>query len=66
MGVRVSRSARPSAAAESVAGIQWAGIRRIRRYVYDDVRSISEQWLVESEGWCFGDHAEQFAEQFTR
>jgi len=34
--LRVSGSARPSGAAKLVAGIQWAGIRRIRRYIYDD------------------------------
>ena len=60
MGVRVSGSARPSAAVESVAGIR--RIRRIRRYIYEDVRSISEHWLAEPEGWC----SEQFTEQFTR
>ena len=66
MGVRVSGSTRPSAAVESVTEIQWAGIRRIRRYIYDDVWSVSEQWLAESKGWCFGQHAEQSTEQFTR
>ena len=66
MGVRVSGSARPSAAVESVAEIQWAGIKRIRRYTYDDVRSISGEWLTESERWCYGQHAEQSTEQFTR
>ena len=36
------------------------------RYIYEDVRSISEKWLAEPEGWCSGHHAEQFIEQFTR
>ena len=63
MGVRLSGSSRPLAAAESVTGIQWAGIRR---YINYSVRTISEQWLAESDGWCFGQHAEQSAEQFTR
>ena len=66
MGVRVSGSASPSGAAESGIGIQWAAITRIRRYIDYGVNSISEQWLVESEGWCFGQHAEQSAQQFTR
>ena len=39
-----------------------AGIRRIQRYIYEDVRSVSEQWLAEPEGWC----SEQFIKQFTR
>ena len=63
MGVRVSGLARPLAAVELVTEIQWAGIRR---YIYDDVWFVSEQWLAESEGWCFGRHAEQSIEQFTR
>ena len=36
------------------------------RYIDYGVKSISEQWLAESEGWCFGQHAEQSTEQFTR
>ena len=71
MRVRVFGSARPSGAVESVAGIQWAGISRIRRYIDYGVRSINEKWLAESEGWCSVQHAEQFTrvstdEQFTR
>ena len=65
-GVRVSGSARPTGAAESGTGIQWAGIMRIRRYIDYSVRSISEQWLTESEGWCIEQHAKQSTEQFTR
>jgi len=68
MGVRVSGSARPSAVVESVTGIQWAGIRRIKRirsYIYEDVRSVSEQWLTEPEGWSSRQHAEQFTREST-
>ena len=66
IGDRVSRSARPSGATESGIGIQSTGIRRIRRDIDYGVRSISEQWLTESEEWCFGQHAELSAKQFTR
>ena len=66
MGDIVSRSARPSRVAKSGTGIQWAKIKRIRRYIDYDVRSVSEQWLTESKGWCFRQHVEQSAEQFTR
>lgn len=65
MGVRVSGSTIPSTTVESVARIQWAGIRKIKKYIYEDVRFISEQWLTEPEGWCSGQHAEQFTREST-